>query len=59
MSYAAPKKYMAPAPIAASLILLTKLMIYREKPREISRNKMDLFRPELRLPGAYIFPLYH
>ncbi len=31
----------------------------QRKPRKISRNKMLLFRPELGLPGAYIFPLYH
>jgi hypothetical protein len=51
---------MAPAPpIAASLILLDEINDIQKKPRETSRNKMLLFRPDLGLPGAYIIPLYH
>jgi hypothetical protein len=41
-------------PIAASLILLAKLMIHRENPVKFPQTKGLLFRPELGLPGAYI-----
>jgi hypothetical protein len=60
MSYAAPWKINGPLSTHGSFADPSdEIHIIQRKPREISRNKKLLFRPELGLPGAYIFPLYH
>ena len=52
---------MAPAPsIAASLILLTKLIIYRENPAKFPETNASLQARTRAARGIhYIFPLYH